>query len=112
MSLIESLNGKKKNQKSYSDHLLQRRKSAVAGGKKKGELWFYDIFLEREKLLSKIPGDPTIGILWSKKESCSTQRGLRVGSSFRVFRQTPRGRGFILLGFSTLFKCFIMFRLD
>ena len=32
-------------------------------------------------------------------------------SGFREFRQTPRGRGFILLGFYTLFKCFIMFRL-
>ena len=32
-------------------------------------------------------------------------RGLR----FREFRQTPRGRGFIVLGFYTLFKCFIMF---
>ena len=32
-------------------------------------------------------------------------------SGFREFRQTMRGRGFILLGFYTLFKCFIMFRL-
>ena len=30
-------------------------------------------------------------------------------SDFGSFRQTPRGRGFILLGFYTLFKCFIMF---
>ena len=63
-------------------------------------------------LLSKFTGDPTIEILSTKKESCSTQRGLRVDSSFREFRQTPRDRGFILLGFYTLFKCFIMFRLD
>ena len=32
-------------------------------------------------------------------------------SDFREFRQTPRGRGFILLGFYTLFKCFVMFEL-
>ena len=32
-------------------------------------------------------------------------------SGFREFRQTPRGKGFILLGFYTLFKCFVMFRL-
>ena len=32
-------------------------------------------------------------------------------SGFGSFRQTSRGRGFILLGFYTLFKCFIMFRL-
>ena len=30
-------------------------------------------------------------------------------SGFREFRQTLRGRGFILLGFYTLFKYFIMF---
>ena len=44
---------------------------------------------ERESLLSKIPGDPTVEILRSKKEGCSTRRGLRVGSSFKEFRQTP-----------------------
>ena len=47
--------------------------------------------------LSKFPGDPTVGILRSKKESCSTRRGLRVGSGFKEFRQTPCGRGSILL---------------
>ena len=62
-------------------------------------------------LLSRFTGDPTVGILRSKKESCSTRRGQRVDSGFREFRQTPRGRGFILLGFYTLFKCFIMFGL-
>ena len=62
-------------------------------------------------LLSKFSANLTVRILRDKKESCYTQRGLRVGSSFREFRQTPRGRGFILLGFYTLFKCFIMFRL-
>ena len=30
-------------------------------------------------------------------------------SCFWSFRQTPRDRGFILLEFYTLFKCFIMF---
>ena len=62
-------------------------------------------------LLSRFTGDPTVEILRAKMESCSTQRGLRVDSGFREFRQTPRGRGFILLEFYTLFKCFIMFRL-
>ena len=49
------------------------------------ELLFCDIFLEKEKLLSKIPGDPAVEILRNKKEGCSTQRGLRVGSSFKEF---------------------------
>ena len=44
---------------------------------------------ERERLLSKIPEDPTVGICWDKKESGSMQRGLRVGTSFEEFRQTP-----------------------
>ena len=34
-----------------------------------------------------------------------------MGTGFREFPQTPRGRGFSLLRFYTLFKCFIMFRL-
>ena len=70
-----------------------------------------DFLLERERLLSRIVGDPTIDSLRDKKESCSTRRGLRVGTRFREFPQTPRGRGFSLLGFYTLFKCFSMFRL-
>ena len=64
-----------------------------------------------ERLFYKISGDPTVGSLRDKKESCSTRRGLCVGTRFKEFPQTPRGRGFILLGFYTLFKCFIMFRL-
>ena len=41
------------------------------------------------QLLSKIPGDRTIGIIRSKKESGSTQRGQRVDSGFEEFRHTP-----------------------
>ena len=49
------------------------------------------------RLLSKISGDRTVGFLRAKKQSGSTQRGLRVGTGFREFRQTPLGRGFNLL---------------
>ena len=66
---------------------------------------------ERVSLLSKISEDPTVGSLRDKKGSCSTRRGLRLSTEFREFPQTPRGRGFSLLGFYTLFKCFLMFRL-
>ena len=59
------------------------------------------------KLLSKISGDPTVGSLRDKKESCSTRRGLCVGTRFREFPQTPRGRGFSLLGFYSSFKYFV-----
>ena len=68
---------------------------------------FRIFFLEIEKLLSKFPADPTVKILRDKKESCSTRRGLSVGSGFREFRQTPKGRGFSLLGFYSLFNYFV-----
>ena len=61
-------------------------------------------------LLSRIPGDLTVSGLWDKKENYSTRRGLRVGAGFREFSQTPRDRGFSLLGFCALFKCFTMLR--
>ena len=48
--------------------------------------------------------NPTVGNLRDKKESCSTRRGLRVGTGFREFPQTLRGRGFSLLGFYSFFK--------
>ena len=72
---------------------------------------FFEFFLERERLLSSFPADPTVGSLRDKKESCSTRRGLRVDTGFEEFPQTPRGSGFSLLGFYTLFKCFSMFPL-
>ena len=50
---------------------------------------FCDFLLEREYFLSKIPGDPTVEILWDKKQSGSTQRGLRVGTGYKEFGQTP-----------------------
>ena len=58
----------------------------------------YFSFLEREVLiLCRFLANPTVGFRQAKKESGSTQRGLRVGTDFEEFRQTPRGRGFILL---------------
>ena len=59
------------------------------------------LFLEREREC-----DSTVGSLWNKKESCSTRRGLHVGTGFREFPQTPRGRGFSLLEFYSLFKSY------
>ena len=61
---------------------------------------------EKFRLLSKIVGDPIVGDLRDKKENCSMRRGLRVGNGFREFPQTPRGRGFSLLGFYSFFKYF------
>ena len=41
------------------------------------------------QILSKIPGDPTVGFLRAKKESGSTQQGLCVGTGLREFQKTP-----------------------
>ena len=55
-------------------------------------------FREKLYLLSRIPGYRTVGFRRGKKQSCSPRQGLRVGTSFRKFRQTSEGRGFFLLG--------------
>ena len=56
-------------------------------------------FLEKEsQLLSRFPGVQTVGFRRAKKQSCSMQEGLRVGTSFVEFRQTLEGRGLFLLG--------------
>ena len=67
------------------------------------------VFLVRDRvfLLSRNTRDPTVGSLRDKKESRSTRRGLRVGTRFREFPQTPRGRGFSLLGFYSSFKYYV-----
>ena len=67
------------------------------------------VFLGRERvfLLSRNTRDPTVGSLRDKKGSCSTRRGLRVGTGFREFSQTPRGRGFSLLRFYSSFKYYV-----
>ena len=49
-------------------------------------------------------GDPTVVSRRDKKGSCSTRRGFRVGTGFREFPQTPRDRGFSLLGLYSSFK--------
>ena len=86
----------------------KRKKGEKRGGEGSlaHEAWIS--FLERESvfLLSRFLNDPTVGSLRDKKENYSTRRGLRVGTRFREFLQTPRGRGFSLLEFYSQFKCF------
>ena len=62
-------------------------------------------------LLSKIPGNRTVGFRRSKKEKRSTRSRLHVDPGFVEFPQTPRGRGFSLFVFIPIFKYFSMFRL-
>ena len=49
---------------------------------------------EKLQLLSRFHGDRSIYSGWSKRQSWSMQRGLRVGTKISGFFQTPRGRGF------------------
>ena len=44
-----------------------------------------DFYRERRLILSRIPADRTIGFRQSKKESCSTRRGLRVDTDLVEF---------------------------
>ena len=62
-------------------------------------------------LLSKIPGNRTVGFRRSKKGKRSTRSRLRVDPGFVEFPQTLRGRIFPLLEFYSYFKGFSMFRL-
>ena len=45
--------------------------------------------------------------IFGTRRNCSTRRGLCVGTRFREFPQTPRGRSFSLLGFILSFKYFV-----
>ena len=63
-------------------------------------------------LLSRISGNPTVGSLRDKKESCSARRDLCVGLGFEEFRQTSTGRGFSLLGFYSCLSTLLMFELN
>ena len=55
--------------------------------------------------------DPTVDGFRDKKESCFTGKGLRVSTGFKEFRQTPRGKGFSLLGFILCLRTMLMLEL-
>ena len=64
--------------------------SVVSSKREKGQgqeqkLRVFEFFLERERLLSSFPINPTVGILRGKKERCSTRREQRVDSGFEEF---------------------------
>ena len=67
------------------------KKRENVGRKKRDVGGFRSDFLERERvvLLFRIVGDPTVSGFWDKKESFSTRKGLRMGTRFRDFPQTP-----------------------
>ena len=68
-------------------------------------------FLEREKLLSRKSGNPTVGGLRGEKGKRSTRNRLRVDSGFSEFLQTLRGRISPYLSFIPILSVLRMFRL-
>ena len=57
-------------------------------------IYFFFFF---SSLLSKIYRNRTVGFHWSKRQSRSTHRELRVDTKILEFRQTPRGKKFFYL---------------
>ena len=53
-------------------------------------------------LYSRFLGDRTVGLGQSKRQSSFSRQEFQVRTEIREFRQTPRGRGFLLLGYSCL----------
>ena len=70
-----------------SPNLSDQKTGRTAGAGQRSRFGFY--FLEREPLLSSFPANPTVDSLRDKKESCSTRRGLLVGTGFKEVRQIP-----------------------
>ena len=62
-----------------------QKRAGTGAGDAMLEMEFLAFKREKDLLLSRFLGDPTVGFRRSKKESCSTQRGLRVGSIFGSF---------------------------
>ena len=67
--------------------LQKEKKGQWMEEKNAGEQQFviFEVFLERERLLSSFPINPTVGNLRDKKESCSTRSRLRVDTGFEEF---------------------------
>ena len=64
---------------------FEKGKENVKGGGDTVSFRFVFLVRERERLRSRFTDDPTVGIRRDKKQSDSTQRGLRVGTEFKSF---------------------------
>ena len=78
MTLKDKMSNSVVSSKGEKGHWLEQKQTH-------GSSKFFILFLEREPLLSSFPANPTVGSLRDKKESCSTWRGLRVGTGFEEF---------------------------
>ena len=79
--------------------------------KTEGSNRFFILFLEREPLLSSFPAYSTVGSLWDKKESCSTRRGVRVGTDLGSFLKLRKVGVSPYLGFILYLSTLLMFEL-
>ena len=69
-------------------NLLKRPKNVMNQHPSSSSHFWVFSFRERNFSL-KNTVNPTVGRLRDKKEKCSTRKGLRVGTGFREFLQTP-----------------------
>ena len=86
-TLFESLMNETKESIVSSSSSIKRAKTCnvLEGGDAVG--WNFSFFLEREHFLFRIPVDQTVDFRRSKKESCSTQRGIHMDTNLVEFRQ-------------------------
>ena len=82
LEVVKSLNDKTATVSSLTSKMKQKKCEMHLG---RSSSQVFEVSLEREKLLSKNTGDPTVGSLRDEKENCSTRRGLRVGTGFASF---------------------------
>ena len=87
--IFEILNYNRTKTQIVSSPTYEKGREKSGGEKKILQEVRYFGFRERVWLLSRNTGDPTVGSLQGKKENCSTRRGLRVGTRYKEFRQTP-----------------------
>ena len=69
-------------------NLLKRPKNVMNQHPSSSSHFWVFSFRERNFSL-KNTANPTVGRLRDKKEKCSTRKGLRVGTGFKEFLQTP-----------------------
>ena len=75
------------------------------------EQQIFQFFLERERLLSSFPANPTVGSLRDKKESCSSGAGYAWTPDLRSFDKLLEVGVSPYLGFILRLSTMLMFRL-
>ena len=81
----------------------QQETDGLSIGERERRFLFYIFFL----FLSQIYGNRTVDFHWSRRQSWSTRRELRVGTKSLAFCHTSRGRKFSYLCYFEP-KCYVM----